>query len=194
MSTSGRKPAANRRQWSRMPAETLPNVKAALKSGVEVELVNLSRGGAQFRTPNRLLPGLNVSLKIVTTDGQLTVQGKVMRSSMVRMQTGALGYEVGIAFEKLLMGAAPAAPPPVEVGEAGAEEAPAEPPAATPARAVPPAVEAVEELIPINGDPGTFEVLDSTTPASSPRAGSVSVTANVSRQSLDGLIGLLDLE
>jgi hypothetical protein len=189
---------AERRRWSRQPADTLPNVKAALKSGVEVELINLSRGGAQFRTPNRLLPGLNVSLKLVTADGALTVQGKVMRSAMVRMRSGSLGYEVGIAFDLLLMGAAPANPAATEAGTPATNapepgHAPPAPPAPS-APAAPPIPEMPEDLLPINIDPGSFELLDSSVPARSSHAGNVSVTARVSKQSLDGLIGLLDLK
>jgi hypothetical protein len=97
-------PAAERRTWSRLPADALPDVKVALKSGTEVELMDVSRGGAQFRTAHRLLPGLNVTLRLITSDGEMKVQCRVARSSMVRLESGALGYEVGVAFDGLLPG------------------------------------------------------------------------------------------
>lgn len=89
----------NRRSWGRMPATAFADLKATLNSGVDVELVNLSRGGAQFRTSKRMLPGLGVTLNLGTSDGRMTMKGKVMRSSMVKLSDGSLGYEVGVAFD-----------------------------------------------------------------------------------------------
>jgi hypothetical protein len=152
-SLSGRE----RRNWSRTPADAFPNVKTTLKSGLEVELIDMSRSGAQFRTPNRLLPGLSVTLCLVTPDGKLNVEGKVMRSTMVKLKNGSLGYEVGVSFDLLLMGVAPkpdespaAAAPELETPEAPATTAAADSP---PARQ-PSSIRDIRELAGVSASAG----------------------------------------
>jgi hypothetical protein len=95
----------SRRRWVRVPAEALPGVEARLTSGIDVRLIDLSQGGARFKTRERLLPGLNVSLRFTTGAEDQSVRGKVVRSSMVKLADGRLGYEVGVAFDEVLSGA-----------------------------------------------------------------------------------------
>ncbi len=93
---------ADRRSWPRIPAEALPNVSAKLATGPDIRLVDLSRGGARFECEKRLLPGAKVALRLVTPDGTLVVRGRVVRSRIVRLERGGLGYDAAIAFNETL--------------------------------------------------------------------------------------------
>lgn len=93
---------AERRNWPRIPADALPNVSAKLATGPEIRLVDLSRGGARFECEKRLLPGAKVALRLVTPDGTLVVRGRVVRSRIVRLERGGLGYDAAIAFNETL--------------------------------------------------------------------------------------------
>lgn len=128
--TKGAVGEAERRNWPRIPAEALPNVSAKLATGPDIRLVDLSRGGARFECEKRLLPGAKVALRLVTPDGTLVVRGRVVRSRIVRLERGGLGYDAAIAFNETLSQmleepnalAAPAAPPVQEAQAAPAHE------------------------------------------------------------------------
>jgi len=100
--TDGGVSEAERRNWPRIPAEALPNVSAKLATGPDIRLVDLSRGGARFECEKRLLPGAKVALRLVTPDGTLVVRGRVVRSRIVRLERGGLGYDAAIAFNETL--------------------------------------------------------------------------------------------
>ena len=93
---------AERRIWPRIPADALPQLSAKLATGPDIRLVDLSRGGARFECEKRLLPGAKVALRLVTPDGALVVRGRVVRSRIVRLERGGLGYDVAIAFNETL--------------------------------------------------------------------------------------------
>ena len=48
------------------------------------------------------LPGAKVALRLVTPDGTLVVRGRVVRSRIVRLERGGLGYDAAIAFNETL--------------------------------------------------------------------------------------------
>jgi hypothetical protein len=93
---------ADRRQWPRVPAAALKTVSALLASGSNIRLIDLSRGGALFECGSRLLPGSTVALRLVTPDGTFVVRGRIVRSRIVRLGTGGLGYQAAIAFNETL--------------------------------------------------------------------------------------------
>lgn len=97
-------PVPDRRRWTRVAATDLSSVKAELTSGAEVWLVDISQGGARFRTRTRMLPGLGVTLKFITPTGDTVVHGRIVRSAFVNMNNGLPGYEVGVAFDQVLSG------------------------------------------------------------------------------------------
>jgi hypothetical protein len=95
-----------RRTHHRVPASRLTGVKAQLTAGPAVVLKDVSRSGARFQSESRLLPGLTVALKMVTPDGVVAVRGRVVRSRLVRMDSGGMGYEAAVSFADLLPGLA----------------------------------------------------------------------------------------
>jgi len=96
--------SANRRRWPRVPAEALKGVKVWLSSGGEVRLLDLSLGGARFTSRERLLPGLGMSLRFKTPEGDQDARGRVVHSKLVKLADGSLGYEVGMVFDEPLSG------------------------------------------------------------------------------------------
>jgi hypothetical protein len=112
--------AANRREHVRVRPDDHNRLAATLASGSDIRLIDLSRGGAQFECDRRFLPNATVSLRLLTSDGQVLVTGRVVRSRIVRLASGGLGYLVAMAFAKPLQtdlddvipaAAVPTAPP-----------------------------------------------------------------------------------
>lgn len=100
-----------RRTHQRVPASRLAGMKAQLTTGPAVVLKDVSRSGARFQSESRLLPGLTVALKMVTPDGVVAVRGRVVRSRLVRLDSGGMGYEAAVSFTDLLPGLADEPPP-----------------------------------------------------------------------------------
>lgn len=168
--------AANRREHVRVRPDDQNKLAATLASGSDIKLIDLSRGGAQFECERRFLPNASVSLRLRTRDGEVLVTGRVVRSRIVRLASGGLGYLVGVAFAKPLpndlgeeaaapapapaatAASAPVAPPPVSTGAAApAAEAPAV--ETTPAASDVPAVSATSTLVDASADITAEEAL-----------------------------------
>ena len=92
----------NRRAWPRIPAAQLPQLSATLTTGPDIRLIDISRGGALFECSKRLVPASAVALRLVTPDGTHIVRGRVVRSRIVRMERGGLGYQAAVAFNEAL--------------------------------------------------------------------------------------------
>lgn len=92
---------ADRRVHARFGPDKTP-FEARLASGAQVRLIDLSRSGAQFECDRRFLPNASVSLRLVASDDTITISGRVVRSRIVRLVTGGLGYVVAVAFNDLL--------------------------------------------------------------------------------------------
>jgi hypothetical protein len=178
---------AERRRWPRVSAERLAQVAARLSTGADVRLVDLSRGGARLETDRRMLPNSTIALKLLASDAQFVVTGRVVRSRVIRLSAGGLGYDVAVSFNEPLHQFS-------ELPEAGT----ATPPrvqGATPAPIVAAAVAPTPELA--TSDPGAAPLpIDD---AATPQAGDddvwpitmIHVTATVDRTS-DELIDLFD--
>lgn len=123
----------NRREHVRVKPDDRNRLAATLASGSDIRLIDLSRGGAQFECERRFLPNASVSLRLRTRDGEVLVNGRVVRSRIVRLASGGLGYLVGVAFSNPLQ-----KDPGEDEAPAPARQAPANPSpeAAAPAAAV----------------------------------------------------------
>lgn len=135
--SAGTATAADRRVWPRVSASALRNVRVQLSAGDEVTLKDLSRSGARFQTETRLRPGLSVAIRFTTSDGVISLRACVVRSRLIRLDRGGMGYEVAVAFSELIgevveeMGQgesvdASPVPPADETRDASNPEAPAE--------------------------------------------------------------------
>ena len=167
---------SNRRAYARLRAEDLKDLGARLASGAEIRLIDLSRGGAQFECDRRFLPNSTISLRLVTPDTTFVVSGRVVRSRIVRLERGGLGYNVAVSFNELLQHL---------FEDPSTEESPA--PAGPPAAADAPGALAPSE---ITGDvtpaeAAAFEATAQTAPTT------MTVTASVA-QTADELLDLFN--
>lgn len=91
---------ADRRTSPRVPASSVPNLKARLLAGPDVRLVDLSRRGVLLETQTRLLPGSPIRLKFVADDATLVLKGAVVRSSVSTFGEQGLVYRTAVAFDE----------------------------------------------------------------------------------------------
>lgn len=176
-----------RRKWPRVSAERLAQVAARLSTGADVRLVDLSRGGARLETDRRMLPNSTIALKLLASDAQFVVTGRVVRSRVIRLAAGGLGYDVAVSFNEPLHQFS-------ELPEAAAAT-PARVPAAVPTTMTTPAVSPVAEPATSDADVELLPLVDAApAPAGDDEAWPISmihVTATVDRTS-DEIIDLFD--
>ncbi len=92
-------PDAERRRWPRIKASSVPFLKRViLGQGTDVQAINISRGGMLLETEVRLRPQMKISLKMVTSDGIIKMEGSVVRSSITSL-TGTPKYQSAIEFD-----------------------------------------------------------------------------------------------
>ena len=124
--------SADRRVWPRVPAKEIPQLSAELTTGPDIRFIDISKGGALFECSKRLVPSSTVALRLVTPDGTHIVRGRVVRSRIVRLERGGLGYEAAISFNETLQEfvetpAATAPAPPIHIEPAAPAPASAAP-------------------------------------------------------------------
>jgi hypothetical protein len=93
---------AQRRIFPRIDAAKLAAIAMRLANGAEVRLLDLSRTGARLETDRRMLPNSTIAVKLVTADSSFLVSGLVVRSRVIRLIQGGLGYDVAISFSQTL--------------------------------------------------------------------------------------------
>ncbi len=98
----GREPGIDARKWPRFTPEQVPSLKGITSNqGAELQVINISRGGALLETRMRLAPGTRIMLKVVTVEGVIQIAGQVLRSSISSLE-GAPKYQSAVAFESPL--------------------------------------------------------------------------------------------
>jgi PilZ domain len=104
-------PIADRRQYlRRIPEakELLSQVR--LRGGRELEVKNISAGGALLEGESRLLPGTHVDLHVMTRQGRVVVRARILRASVVRLTADSVGYRIALLFGATVDTAAPRSP------------------------------------------------------------------------------------
>ena len=61
---------------------------ARIRPGHQVQVIDLSSGGALVEADRRMLPGSAVELQLQAQDRQATMRGSVLRCCVVRVPTG----------------------------------------------------------------------------------------------------------
>ncbi|MBP1597528.1 MAG: PilZ domain protein [Acidobacteria bacterium] len=91
----------NRRRAPRLAPSAIPELKSArLLAGPEIQLINLSRGGALLESDTRIIPGANICIRLVAADAVFLLRGRVLRSRASQLRGSALVYECAIAFDE----------------------------------------------------------------------------------------------
>ena len=88
-----------RRASVRHAARSLGSVTARIIGGSQVDLVNFSNRGVLFECDSRLLIGARASVRITTTDANLIVTGRVVRSRVKGLVNGALRYDAALVLD-----------------------------------------------------------------------------------------------
>ena len=89
----------DRRVGVRHAARSLGSVTARIIGGSPVDLVNFSSRGVLFECDSRLLIGARASVRITTTENNLIVTGRVVRSRVKGLVNGALRYDAALALD-----------------------------------------------------------------------------------------------
>ena len=79
------------------PDETLARVR--LRTGRELTVIDISHFGALVEGATRLLPGTHAEVHIVTRHGRTLVRTRVVRAFVWRLQSDAVCYRAGLAFD-----------------------------------------------------------------------------------------------
>ena len=73
-----------------------------VRPGRHAMLINISAGGALIETGHRLLPGASVDLVLERSHYRATVRGRVLRCTVVRLQSASICYRGAIGFDRSL--------------------------------------------------------------------------------------------
>ena len=95
--TSDRRAARRRRR-----VEEHGIVRARVRPGHEVVMIDVSAGGALVETSHRLLPGTNVELHVQTERRTASIRGRVVRCAVARVHPASIFYRGAIAFDRHL--------------------------------------------------------------------------------------------
>ena len=91
-----------RRSHRRAAVEAHGIIRARLRAGDEVLLLDVSAGGALIEAGHRLLPGSCVELHLRREAEDEVMKGRVLRSSVARLCGNAVSYRGAVAFERTL--------------------------------------------------------------------------------------------
>jgi len=90
------------RQWPRYKISEVPSLKGVSSNGgSELEVINISRGGALLESDMRMRPGTKILLRVVTIEGVIQIAGHVLRSSISSLK-GVPRYQSAVEFENPL--------------------------------------------------------------------------------------------
>ena len=73
-----------------------------IRPGHQVQVIDLSSGGALVEADRRMLPGSAVELQLQALDRQATMRGSVLRCSVVRVRPASVSYRGAIVFDRQL--------------------------------------------------------------------------------------------
>jgi len=77
-------------------------VKARMRPGREVAVIDVSAGGALIETEQRLLPGTAIDLHLTTPERNVAMRGRVLRCTVARLRSSSVSYRGAIGFDRSL--------------------------------------------------------------------------------------------
>lgn len=75
-------------------------VRARVRMGHDVALVDVSAGGALVESAHRLLPGAPIELYLATSGGTVSIRGCVVRCVVARLRAAGVWYHGAIRFDR----------------------------------------------------------------------------------------------
>lgn len=93
-------PVTDRRRDSRFGQPLIAAIRAVLRPGYLVSLVDLSAGGALIEGPRPLRPGARVHLQLVTGTRALGISGHILRCSVASLDAdNGVRYRGALRFD-----------------------------------------------------------------------------------------------
>jgi hypothetical protein len=93
----------DRRRARRLPSLAEHGVASArVRPGQEVEVIDISAGGALVECARRLLPGTMIELLLTAGGRSASVRGRVLRCAVFALQPSSVSYRGAIGFDKEL--------------------------------------------------------------------------------------------
>jgi len=74
-------------------------LRARLRSGHEVALINISAGGALLESAHRLLPGARAELQVVTPSTRFEFTGRILRAEVCALASSTMRYRGAFQFD-----------------------------------------------------------------------------------------------
>ena len=88
-----------RRARRRRTVEEHGIVSARVRPGHDVELIDISAGGALIECPRGLSPGALIELFLMTAERCASVRGRVLRCAVVQLKPSAVSYQGAVRFD-----------------------------------------------------------------------------------------------
>lgn len=84
----------------RVPGAGEPLARVRLRTGRDVEVCDVSDGGALVDGRARLLPGTHVDVHVVALTGRVLMRCRVVRSLVSRIDDAGVSYRSALAFQQ----------------------------------------------------------------------------------------------
>jgi hypothetical protein len=84
----------------RVPQPGEPLARMRVRTGPQLEVVDVSRGGALVEGSARLLPGTHADVHVTTTEGRSLVRSRVVRAVVWEVRPDVIRYRTGLAFDR----------------------------------------------------------------------------------------------
>jgi hypothetical protein len=75
---------------------------ARLRTGGQLRIVDASSSGALVETAERLLPGRNLDVHIMSAQGRVLARSRVVRACVAHLTADSIRYQAALAFERAL--------------------------------------------------------------------------------------------
>ena len=79
-----------------------PLATARLRTGGHLRILDASSWGALAETTERMLPGRQLDVHVVSAQGRVLVRARVARAYVARLEADAVHYEAALAFDRAL--------------------------------------------------------------------------------------------
>jgi hypothetical protein len=89
-----------RRRDSRFGQHVIAAMRAVLRPGRSVSLVNLSAGGALVESQRPLRPGSSVHLQVIASDRSIGVAARVLRCAVAAIDAEGVQYRGALMFQE----------------------------------------------------------------------------------------------
>ncbi len=88
------------RRWPRFNIDSLPALNSICSgSGSEMQISNVSRGGALLKTRERLMPGAKIQFRFFVSGDEIRLAGFVLRSALAVPRT-LPRYQTAVVFDR----------------------------------------------------------------------------------------------